>query len=615
MARPSGGSGGSSSKKKAASSRPAAAHAAAPVTVADVEKAEERRLWAPTLETAVSLLVLPRMASALLNPIADCDETFNYWEPLHFLLYGFGFQTWEYSPAYALRSYLYLRLHSAVTNATAFGMSLGLFGGADVAANAKLMLFYALRGALGLVCAYAEAHFYQSSIKVFGRRAARFLLWMLVFNAGMFHASTAFLPSSFVMYLVMLLSSAWMNRSHLLALFWGIVAVLCGWPYVGVLFVPFAVDMIASRGLITSIAAGVAMGSVVLALELSVNWHYYQRLVLPAWNIVKYNVLSSDKDSTLYGTEPWSYYALNLALNFNVAALLAVPAIVAAAVALPAHYETSKLLRVAYLSPLYIWATIMFAQPHKEERFLSPVYPLICLAAAVTLSAVVYRVQRLVTSYTHLAGVAATGSSSSTMKKVVVNLIVLGALGVYVLLSCSRVVSNVINFSAPLRVYQHLQEHILPKHSSKATNLCLLKEWYRFPASFFIPNSATRVQFVKSSFGGQLPKPFEQHENATSIVPNAMNDLNQEEPSRYVPLSACDYVVDLDLDYQHETKFWEMPDEWTRVHFEWFLDAEASPSPYRSFYIPVLTPAKVKFAHYSVYKRVAASNDGDNDEQ
>lgn len=30
----------------------------------------------------------------------------------HFLLYGEGFQTWEYSPVYAIRSYGYLLLHA-----------------------------------------------------------------------------------------------------------------------------------------------------------------------------------------------------------------------------------------------------------------------------------------------------------------------------------------------------------------------------------------------------------------------------------------------------------------------------------------------------------------------
>lgn len=27
--------------------------------------------------------------------ITDCDETFNYWEPMHYMIHGFGLQTWE----------------------------------------------------------------------------------------------------------------------------------------------------------------------------------------------------------------------------------------------------------------------------------------------------------------------------------------------------------------------------------------------------------------------------------------------------------------------------------------------------------------------------------------
>jgi hypothetical protein len=36
---------------------------------------------------------------------------FNFWEPLHFLDQGYGFQTWEVSPAYAIRSWAYVFLH------------------------------------------------------------------------------------------------------------------------------------------------------------------------------------------------------------------------------------------------------------------------------------------------------------------------------------------------------------------------------------------------------------------------------------------------------------------------------------------------------------------------
>lgn len=37
---------------------------------------------------------------------------FNYWEPLHYLVNGKGFQTWEYSPEFAIRSYFYLLVHA-----------------------------------------------------------------------------------------------------------------------------------------------------------------------------------------------------------------------------------------------------------------------------------------------------------------------------------------------------------------------------------------------------------------------------------------------------------------------------------------------------------------------
>ena len=60
--------------------------------------------------------------------IDDCDEgefalqsvtffynrvflVYNFWEPLHFLEQGYGFQTWELSPKFALRSWAYILLH------------------------------------------------------------------------------------------------------------------------------------------------------------------------------------------------------------------------------------------------------------------------------------------------------------------------------------------------------------------------------------------------------------------------------------------------------------------------------------------------------------------------
>jgi alpha-1,2-mannosyltransferase len=46
----------------------------------------------PSFDAAFALIGTIRLVSACYNTISECDETFNYWEPTHYLIYGFGFQ-------------------------------------------------------------------------------------------------------------------------------------------------------------------------------------------------------------------------------------------------------------------------------------------------------------------------------------------------------------------------------------------------------------------------------------------------------------------------------------------------------------------------------------------
>lgn len=85
------------------------------------------------------LFAISRMVSARYNNINDCDETYNYWEPAHYLMYGNGFQTWEYSPKYAIRSYFYLWIY------TIPGLILKYLGQFD-----KVVIFYLIRTYLAL---------------------------------------------------------------------------------------------------------------------------------------------------------------------------------------------------------------------------------------------------------------------------------------------------------------------------------------------------------------------------------------------------------------------------------------------------------------------------------
>ena len=63
---------------------------------------------------AFYVFFVANLLAALYAPIQDCDETFNYWEPTHYLSHHYGLETWEYSPEYAIRSWLYISLHALV---------------------------------------------------------------------------------------------------------------------------------------------------------------------------------------------------------------------------------------------------------------------------------------------------------------------------------------------------------------------------------------------------------------------------------------------------------------------------------------------------------------------
>lgn len=65
-----------------------------------------------SLDRALIALFLVRILCARFASIGDCDEVYNYWEVVHYWIFGDGFQTWEYHEDYAIRSYLYILLYA-----------------------------------------------------------------------------------------------------------------------------------------------------------------------------------------------------------------------------------------------------------------------------------------------------------------------------------------------------------------------------------------------------------------------------------------------------------------------------------------------------------------------
>ena len=172
--------------------------------------------------------------AAAFAPIQDCDEVFNYWEPLHYLNHGYGLQTWEYSPDFSLRSWSYIVIH-------AIPAKLGAF-----LARSKTFEFYLLRVFLAFFCAASETTLFSAISGTLNPRIAILYLMIVAFSPGMFHASVALLPSSFAMYTSTLGLAAFIDwrggPKTASGIMWFGIGALIGWPFSAILVAPFLIE-------------------------------------------------------------------------------------------------------------------------------------------------------------------------------------------------------------------------------------------------------------------------------------------------------------------------------------------------------------------------------------
>ncbi|ERE77083.1 alpha-1,2-mannosyltransferase ALG9 [Cricetulus griseus] len=449
------------------------------------------------------------------------------WLETHYLIYGKGFQTWEYSPVYAIRSYAYLLLHAwpAAFHArilqTNKAFSSSLLCNVCLLVSTILMLFTILMVfifSLRAVC------------KKFGLHVSRMMLAFLVLSTGMFCSSSAFLPSSFCMYTTLIAMTGWYMDKTPIAVLGVAAGAILGWPFSAALGLPIAFDSLAMKHRWKSFFHWSLVALILFLVPVVViDSYYYGKLVIAPLNIVLYNVFTS------HGPD---LYVQNLGHPYWLT-----------------------------LAPMYIWFIIFFIQPHKEERFLFPVYPLICLCGAVALSAL-QKCYHFVFQRYRLEHYTVTSSW-----------LALGTVFLFGLLSFSRSVALFRGYHGPLDLYPEFYRiatdptiHTVPE--GRPVNVCVGKEWYRFPSSFLLPDN-WQLQFIPSEFRGQLPKPFAEGPLATRIVPAHMNDQNQEEPSRYIDISKCHYLVDLDTmrETPREPNYSSNREEWISLAHRPFLDA------------------------------------------
>jgi alpha-1,2-mannosyltransferase len=163
-------------------------------------------VWLPSFLFAFICILLVRIYAAIICPviISDCDEIFNYWEPMHYLHYNYGFQTWEYSPQYSIRSWAFILFHTTVgqffriirllmQNSSFFSLFM---------IDEKKFVFLGIRFFYAFFSAIIETVFYSSVSKNINPTIGTNVFIILLFSPGMFFASPTFLPSVTIFVLI-----------------------------------------------------------------------------------------------------------------------------------------------------------------------------------------------------------------------------------------------------------------------------------------------------------------------------------------------------------------------------------------------------------------------------
>lgn len=557
-------------------------------------------------------------------PIMDCDEVYNYWEPLHFLLQGSGLQTWEYAHEYALRTYAYLlplvgvsRLWEAmipsIQSLNIVPMLLVTTDTVTSEVSSKLVLFLLLRSSLAAWMAYAEVQFCAAleQTKTVSPTIARWTLFVLQTSAGLAHASGALLPSTTWTVAWLLAATCLIRHQTHWFVFYAVTATLSiGWPFGVLVLVPLGLYVLGwqtlppengsgpgamgspahIQGIVRLVVFIVGVTAAVQAVVMVIDHHYYGIWTSPNLNIFRYNAQGGGDE--LYGVEPTSYYIKNLLLNFNGVVVLGVLslAVVAVSVATNTSLQQKAPIVLVLLSPIYLWFAIVVPRPHKEERFLFPIYPIICFGAVVTGSALVAVVLSGLEKVSKVKG-------SSTHRS-----LLHGCLWIpMAALSCLRTLALKKYYAAPLSIYAALQS---TADTSEKHLVCTCGEWYRFPSSFTLPHNH-ELAFLASSFKGQLPQPFSFHGSLkeSQDVLQPFNDQNGHEPTRYSALEDCTYVIDLE-----ESSDCQVPSSAKAIATAPFLDADRTTSTlHRTLYIPKLhekgmARGTIQYQNYVLYK-------------
>jgi len=263
-------------------------------------------------------------------------------------------------------------------------------------------------------------------------------------------------------------------------------------------------------------------------------------------NIILYNIFSGPgRGPEIYGTEPWHFYIRNLLLNFNIWFILAVASMPLFTLhkMLSSKRESAQtgLRTIVFMSPFYLWLGILSFQPHKEERFMYPVYPALALNAAMALHIILVALGNADPK-------TLVGKIPARLKLFIVSICMIGSIDI----GLARMYGVYNAYSAPLKIYEPLRIAGIDALGAPGDSVCFGKDWYRFPTSYFLPNGM-KAKFIKSEFNGLLPGEFAEARTGFGfwsgawLLPAGMNDQNIEDLGKYVSTLFSSQLTEISL--------------------------------------------------------------------
>ncbi|PRP87670.1 putative purple acid phosphatase 20-like [Planoprotostelium fungivorum] len=296
---------------------------------------------------------------------ADASEGNDVWEPLHYLLYGKGIQSWEWSREYSLKSPLLPLILSIVGK---IFQTLGI---------PKFGTFYLIRFTLGVFGSYALYFFHGAVRKKFGEIVGITTLLLVLFNHTVILYLNRLSLDAFIAILNLFVFSFWMNDQIFLLIFLSTFTAFLRLNYLPI----FAIIMMhliftfeEKKTPIKIVMMLYAIASIIVMTGLfsAVDTAWYGKFTFTPLNSFLHNILSvSDHLGVRRPDSPFIYIEALIREN-NI--LIFIGGILGVTVTVRQHI---------YAFPYGVTFFYLQMLTKRQERYMYFLYPILCLYTSI----------------------------------------------------------------------------------------------------------------------------------------------------------------------------------------------------------------------------------------